>query len=191
MVMVSRRWYALIGLLVIAVLASGNPARAQDGSARIEGRVFDSQQLAIPDAVVELLDTKGNSIQKVIGDATGHYRLDSVAAGTYTVQFGRSGFETKKAPVSISDGQTVVLDAALQPQSVAQTITVLGSADDRQVASKTDIPAQVLPATVNTVPLELIQQQNSTGVIPVINNVPGANAVTQYGSLNYFIFRGF
>jgi hypothetical protein len=36
----------------------------------------------------------------------------------------------------------------------------------------------------------MIQQQNLTDIVPAINNLPAANAWTQYGSLNYFEFRG-
>jgi iron complex outermembrane recepter protein len=178
-------------LLVVAAIDAGS-AHAQGGSGKIEGRVWDSQQFAMPQAVVELQDAQGNTIRKVIGDDTGHYEFDSVAPGTYAIKVSRNGFETAaKSPVSVSDGQEVALDVTLQPQPVAQSITVLGSEDDRQVASKTDIPADVLPVTVNTVPLEIIEQQDDTSIVPVINNLPGANAITEYGSLNYFVFRGF
>jgi hypothetical protein len=52
--------------------------------------------------------------------------------------------------------------------------------DDQNVASKTDIAASDLPVTVNTVSLDMIQQQDLTDIVPAINNLPAANAWTQY-----------
>jgi hypothetical protein len=46
--------------------------------------------------------------------------------------------------------------------------------DDQNLASKTDIPASDLPVTVDTVSLDMIQQQNLTDIVPAINSLPAA-----------------
>jgi iron complex outermembrane receptor protein len=187
-----RRRQLKIAWLALFILGAGIQVQGQSATGAIEGRVSDSQQLALPQTAVELQDAQGNTVRKVIGDAEGHFQLDSVSPGIYTLRFSHNGFETAaKRPVTVTDGRTTVLDVILQPQQVVQTITVTAPENDRLVASKTDIPTIALPVTVSTVPLELIQQQNSTDVVSAINNIPGANAWTQYGSLNYFVFRGF
>jgi hypothetical protein len=175
-----RRRQLKMTWLVLFILGAGNQVQGQSATGAIEGRVSDSQQLALPQTAVELQDAQGNTVRKMIGDGDGHFRLDSVSSGTYTLQFSHNGFETAtKKPVTVTDGRTTVLDVILQPQQVVQTITVTAPENDRLVASKIDIPVIALPVTVSTVPLELIEQQNSTDVVAAINNIPGANAGTQ------------
>lgn len=107
------------------------------------------------------------------------------------MQFSHGGFQTtRKEGIVLAGGQTVPLDIVLPPQRVTTNLTVVAQQEDYSVASKTDISSVDLPVTVETLPLELIQQQASTDIVPAINNLPAANAWTQYGSLNYFEFRG-
>ncbi len=182
-----------IVVLLAFILVMADRASCQQSSGSIEGRVSDSQQLALAQPTVELQDAQGRTLQQVIGDGAGHYTLVGVAAGSYTVQFGRTGFATlQKENVVLAAGQTVVLDAVLQPQEISQFITVTASVDDdRLVASKSDIPLRETPVTVQTVPLEVIQRQAATDLVAVVNNLPGAYAMTRYGVYNYFVFRGF
>jgi iron complex outermembrane receptor protein len=190
--MITKSPRRIVLVLFLIALANASPSLAQTDSGRIEGRVSDTQQLALPQAVVELLNAQGSVIRKATGAGDGHYEIDSLAAGAYTVRFSRNSFETQsKGPVAVVDSETTILDAVLQPAQLIQSVTVTASQDDRQTASKSDIPVTALPVTVQTVPLELMQEQASTSIVPVVNNIPGANAWTQYGSLNYFTFRGF
>ena len=170
-------------------MSTGALAQGVPGS--VEGRVSDSQQLALSQAVVELEDSQGHAVLKVVADDTGHYKIDSVPAGSYTVRFSAVGFEpSKKGPVTVADHQAVILDAILQPRQVLEKVTVVAE-NDRLVASMTDIPLKDLPVTVQTVTRELIKQQDATDIVTALNNVPGADAFTAYGTYNYFIFRGF
>jgi iron complex outermembrane receptor protein len=188
-----RRRHLNITWLVCFILGAGIRVRGQSATGAIEGRVSDSQQLALPQPTVELQDARGNTVRKLIGEGNGHYQLDSVPPGMYTLQCSHNGFETaRKGPVTVTDGRTTVLDVILQPQQVIQNITVVASVEnDRLVASKTEIPLKDLPVTVQTVPLEVIQQQGATNIVDVVNNIPSAYAFTQYGGYDYFVFRGF
>jgi iron complex outermembrane receptor protein len=157
----------------------------------IQGRVSDTQQLALPQAFVEVLDAQGHVVQKTVADDSGRYQFSSVQPGTYTLRFSHTGFEPlKKESVTVSSRQTTLLDVVLKPQQVQESVTVLAE-NDRLVASMTDIPLKDLPVTVQTVTRELIKQQDATDVVTALNNVPGADAFTAYGTYNYFIFRGF
>ncbi len=178
-------------VLALSLLTASAQLSAQSNSGTIEGKILDSQQLALPGASVEVQDAQGKTIKKIVGRDDGYYRVDGVPSGTYTVVYSRDGFQTlKKDGVAVDADRTTTLDAVLSPQGVSASITVTAQVDDQNVASKTDIPASALPVTVNTVPLDMMRQQNSTDIVPVVNNLPAANAWTQYGSLNYFEFRG-
>jgi len=178
--------------VLVILVALGSPrAQAQSASGTIEGKILDAQQLALPGTTVEIQDSQGATVKKIVGQDDGRYRVADLPSGTYTILFSRDGFQTvKKENVTVAANQSVVLDAVLHPQSLSVNVTVTAQVDDQNVASKTDIPAEALPVTVDTVPLDMIQQQGSTDIVPAINNLPAANAWTQYGSLNYFEFRG-
>src|ERR1700682_516247 len=186
------RWfYILVFLIPSVVWAQGVSTTVENAPGGIEGRVSDTQQLALPQPIVELLDVQDHVLQKTVGDDTGRYQFNSVPAGTYMLRFSHIGFEsTKKGPVTVASHQTTLFDVTLKPQQVQESVTVLAE-NDRLVASMTDIPLRELPVTVQTVTRELIKQQDATDIVTALNNVPGADAFTAYGTYNYFIFRGF
>jgi protocatechuate 3,4-dioxygenase beta subunit len=82
-------FFALFVAASIAAMAQGVPGA-------IEGRVSDTQQLALPQATVELEDAQGRVVQKVVSDGNGHYQFSSVSPGSYTVRFSHVGFEATK-----------------------------------------------------------------------------------------------
>ena len=97
------------GLLALSLLWPGLIS-AQQESAKIEGRVSDSQQLALAQAVVELKDSQQNAVQKTVADGTGHYEFNGLAAGTYNLTMSRSGFADGQAgPITVAAGEGAVL----------------------------------------------------------------------------------
>jgi len=139
---------------------------------------------------VELKGAQGSSVRRIVSDGTGHYELNEVGAGTYTLSVSSAEFETSDLMVTVAGGETTVMDAILRPSEVRQSVTVTAETD-RSIATKTEIPASEVPVTVQTVPLEVIQRQDLTSLVGVVNNTPGSYALTQYGVYNYFYFRGF
>src|SRR5579859_1680679 len=177
--------------MAVSTFALMEQAPAQTPSATIEGRVSDTQQLVLPQTIVTLKDSQGREVQHAIADGAGHYAFNAVQAGSYTLSFSTDGFDAStKGPIAITGRQDIIVDAILQPANVSQSVTVIAQ-NDRLIASKTEIPLTELPVTVQTVPSELLQQQNSTEIVSAVNNVPGANAFQLYGAYDYFIFRGF
>jgi len=165
---------SLIRVIFVAIPAV---ALAQGGPGSIGGRVSDSQQLALSRAVIEVEDSGGHIVQKVVADETGYYKIESVPPASYTVSFTAIGFDpSKEGPVTVADHQAVLLDAILRPRQVLESITV-SAENDRLVASMTEVPLGTLPVTVQTVTRELIKQQNAIDIVTALNNVPGANAL--------------
>ena len=180
----------MVVLLATLFLAGAGWLRAQSDAGRIEGRVSDTQQLAIAHAGVELKNAQGNTVQQIVSDGTGHYELSGVTPGTYTLSFSSGGFEANQQTVTVTSGQTAIVDAILKPSTVVESVTVAAEID-RSIATKTEIPANEVPVTVQTVALETIQRQAAPDLVAVVNNTPGSYALTQYGVYNYFFFRGF
>ena len=184
-------WHRVAPLILMMALGFAWAQGQGGASGTIEGRITDSQELILPGATIEVQNSQGATVKKIVGQYDGSYRVADVPVGTYTLQFSHDGFKPlRKDAVLVVAGRTVKLDAALRPQALNSSVTVTAQVDDQNVASKTDIPAADLPVTVNTVSRDMIEQQNLTSIVPAINNLPASNAWTQYGSLNYFEFRG-
>src|SRR6202163_130714 len=112
-----RSFYILCFLFPSVVWAQGAASTVENAAGGIEGRVSDTQQLALPQPIVELLDVQDHVLQKTVGDDTGRYQFNSVPAGTYILRFSHIGFEsTKKGPVTVASHQTTLLAVTLKHQ---------------------------------------------------------------------------
>jgi iron complex outermembrane receptor protein len=198
-VMIHLRLRRAFTIICVVLIAGSAFVSAQSAPGSVEGRVSDSQQLALSQTVVEVFERsqpgpqaeQDRPIQKVVADEGGHYKIGSLPPGSYTLRFSHLGFEpAREGPVTVASQRTTLLDVILKPQQVRESVTVVAE-NDRLVASMTDIPLKDLPVTVQTVSRELIKQQDATDIVTALNNVPGADAFTAYGTYNYFIFRGF
>jgi hypothetical protein len=55
----------------------------------------------------------------VLTDANGHYRIDNVPAGAWTVHAAAWGYRPGRQPVEVVDGETSIADIALEPFAAA------------------------------------------------------------------------
>jgi uncharacterized protein (DUF2141 family) len=75
---------------------------AAQNNGRIEGRAVDSQQGALPQATVELLQG-AKEIRKQVTDATGRFVFEGLSAGPYALRIARAGFEKFSQDVTVAD----------------------------------------------------------------------------------------
>ena len=93
---------------------------------RVAGSVTDSSGMALPGALVEVLDRNGDSAGEAYADENGEFEV-AVAPGTYRVAANLPGFMTREyREVSVSAGRTRQLDFILEVGGVAETVTVTG-----------------------------------------------------------------
>jgi iron complex outermembrane receptor protein len=98
--------------LALAGLTTGagwfSPLSAQ--TARIEGAVRDALSNAALDAVrVDVLRDR-EMVARVVTDTAGHFAVANLAAGTYTVVFGRIDYQRRVIEqVAVGDGELIVL----------------------------------------------------------------------------------
>lgn len=116
---------AVVGTSVILVTAVG----AQEPTVPISGRVVDTRQQPIPGVLVFVGDDSRPSTWTRTGD-DGHFRLDSVTAGTHRVSFRKGGF----APRSLDHRASVAGDSevgavTLRP-GLEPVATLLGTVTD-------------------------------------------------------------
>src|SRR5271169_1382841 len=82
-----------IALLVI-LLASTGISLAQETTGSIQGRVVDSQALAVPGATVTATGTQGSKTSTT--DSDGRYKIPFLTPGVYSVRSELQGFKTSE-----------------------------------------------------------------------------------------------
>jgi iron complex outermembrane receptor protein len=116
-------------VLSILVLFAGTALHAQ-ATGSIEGTILDVQGKGVFNAAVTVKNGAAGIAGTVKTDASGHYSVDGMPAGTYTVEVTASGFATgSRTGVVLAAGQTQQIGFTLTISSVAEQITVNAGID--------------------------------------------------------------
>src|SRR5262249_36876606 len=121
-------------LLALLSLSLATPAFAQSTAANgtIEGTVTDSSGGVLPGVTVTITNVETGVQRPVVTNEKGIYRAPLLPLGKYEVVAELPGFKIfKQTDITLSVGQTAVVNATLSVGAVSETITV----------SSTDIPA--------------------------------------------------
>ena len=96
--------------------------------ATVTGTVRDASGGVLPGVTVEA--SSPALIEKVrtaVTDATGQYRIVDLRAGTYTLSFSLTGFNTvRRENIELSGSQTLTIPVELRVGGIQETITVSG-----------------------------------------------------------------
>jgi hypothetical protein len=104
---------------------AGVLAAAQGVSGRIVGVLTDSSGAVIPNANVTITNQDTGIVSRVISNANGEYRADTLPPGNYQVQVEAAGLQSvvsKNNAVTV-DNSTVV-NIALKVGATSETVTV-------------------------------------------------------------------
>jgi hypothetical protein len=186
-------------LLVLLALGTARslaqaPAQGQTGS--IAGIVRDQTGGALPGATVDLLAGR-DPVASTQADASGRYRFDRVAPGTYVLSFKLLNFGEQQRPnVAVGAGAAVTVDAVLS-LSLSADVVVTGKRSFVNLADADD-PAQNLVGIAQSASQGAItaRQLDVRPVLragEVLETVPGV-IVTQHsgeGKANQYFLRGF
>jgi hypothetical protein len=109
---IRNRVAALTASAALVVSSSRVGAQTPDvsGTARIEGRVIDTTDARIDNAIVEVL-----GVSRVATDDNGIYRIHALASGTYILRVLRLGYTTQIKTVLLHEGEVRRLDIELTP----------------------------------------------------------------------------
>jgi hypothetical protein len=92
----------------------------------ISGVVQDPTGAVVPDVLVKITNQQTNLSSETTTNAAGIYRLVAVEPGTYTVEFSRQGFETRRIPnIVVAGNQEVTLNQSLTVAGTATTVEVV------------------------------------------------------------------
>ena len=143
-----RPWLPLLMLLALPSIGAAQAA------ASIAGTVRDSSGAVLPGVTVDA--SSPALIEKTrttVTDGNGQYRIEQLRAGTYSVAFSLSGFQTvRRDGVELLGSFAATVNVALTVGAVAESLTVSGAAPvvDVQSASRQRVIDQELLIAVPT-----------------------------------------
>ena len=184
------RFQRLLGYLALTMITLGGGAWAQD-TGTISGTVTDVSGGVIPEAAVKVISSAG--LKSVATDDQGNYSVAGLAAGTYEVSISKPGFSDFDASgLVLIAGQTLRLDAKLEPAREATQITVSG-----QRAAEVETGTAQITGTITRQELTQIglNGRNFTQLItlaPGVSNQTGQDEalVGVKGSVKYSVNGG-
>src|ERR1700674_4311269 len=169
---------------LIAMVALGLPAFAQDHKGTITGTVKDSGNSALQGALVELLPLG----RKVVTDNQGQFRITDVPAGEYTLSVSYVGLAVSNVPVVVQAGQEASANAVLQVASQVDQVVVSaerlqGEAEAINIERTADNIVQVLPERV-------ITSLPNTNIADAVGRLPSVTLERDEGEGKYVQIRG-
>lgn len=137
----------LLILGIALLLTAGVVAQTRlDGT--IVGRVVDSQGLGVPGVTVTVSGPALIQPAVVATGEDGRYRATRLPPGKYTIRVQMDSFKTVElSSVDVQVGRDTEIDAALQPSSISETVTVEARnpvIDNRQVKNSQNITKEVI-----------------------------------------------
>ncbi|HKX29206.1 MAG TPA: TonB-dependent receptor [Blastocatellia bacterium] len=178
-----------LGVFIVATIG----ANAQS----LTGRVADAGGASIGGAGVVAHHTDTGSERATTTDAEGRFELAGLAPGSYRLVVTARGFAQFTQTVALRSDQGSSLEIHLSPGNVFETVTITSQESGYQPLSATtgsriDIPLRDVPASVQVVTRQVIDDQAATNVQDVIRNVSGVNVPHSTGSrAESFTIRGF
>lgn len=121
---------AIVALVAVALLTSWpQTARAQTSAGSLQGRVTDHDGAAVPGAKVTATNPTTGFTRSTTTANDGSYRLLSIPAGVYDVDFEAQGFTTiHQTDVEVFISTTRTLDVTVEVAAIEETMTVTNEA---------------------------------------------------------------
>jgi hypothetical protein len=192
--MLSSRRLALFLLAAAVASASSLHAQSQAINGSIEGVVRDGTGAVLPGARVTVSNLDTGQQRTLTTNADGGYRAVLLSLGTYRVKAELQGFKTiERTGITLSAGQTAVVNFAMEVGGVAEVVSVTGEAPVSE-PGKIDLGRTIGEAEVRNLPLVsrnpynfAFLQANVTGFENEEFGVPRINANGTQMHTNYLI----
>ncbi len=139
----------------------------------LKGQVTDPSGAVVSNAHVTLTQLNSGVKQETQTTSTGEYDYTQLNSGVYSVTVDHAGFSTLiRSGVTVTTGQTVRLDLALQVGGSGETVTVNSDAPPLQAATS-DIATTIPGGTVSALPLNSRNFIQLTQLAPGVELPPG------------------
>jgi hypothetical protein len=115
-----------LAALALSLWLTPAGARAQTVTGTLQGTVADQNGAALPGANITIRNVETGQERTATTNGEGAFNAAFLPLGKYTVTVAAKGFNTHlRENVNVELNQTFVLNIALQPAAVAETITVV------------------------------------------------------------------
>ena len=125
-----KRNRSVVGLPVLVATLLVSLVVTYGAGGRIEGTVTDPKGSAVAGASVTVSGEIDNQRFTAVTDQQGHYKVEGLPAGVYTVVISANGFNNaRKEVVKVDEGASVPLDVRLEIAAIEATVNVPASAN--------------------------------------------------------------
>lgn len=175
----------LVISLLFAILTTASLwAQTQNGTATINGRAVDPDNVALQGARVELRPRTLTTVS----DSEGRFNIPGIPPGNYTLTVSYIGFSSFSTPVTVIAGQMTRVNAVLKIASVNEELVVRG---ERQHGEVEAINRQRTADTIiEVLPAEVITSLPNTNVADALGRVAGVSLERDEGEGKYVQIRG-
>jgi hypothetical protein len=151
-----RRPRGLWVLAALALAAAGLPAavhaQSQAINGTVEGLVSDTSGAVLPGVTVTVTNTGTGLTRSFVTDERGEYRAPLLPLGGYVVRAELPGFKTvERSGVTLSAGQTAVVNLQLEVGGVQEVVSVTGAAPVADPA-RIDLGRTIVATEVQNLP---------------------------------------
>lgn len=168
---------------------------AQQSTGSVSGVITSVEDEPLEMVSVSLVELRKGTLT----DGKGHFMLNNIAPGRYTVRIQMPGMKVKDLPVEIKAGENIIVDHKLTEENIRalQEVTVPGKVNrfsKKESVYIARLPLKNLenPQVYNTVSKELFREQVAVDLGSISKNVPGAGVpmIANQGRVT-FRSRGF
>jgi iron complex outermembrane receptor protein len=171
-----------LGALLVIMLAA--PVMAQTGTVMGRLTAADRNQPLVS-ALVEAVDANGRSVASAISNQEGLYRLTGLAPGSYAITVSSAGYGTQTVQtVQVAAGQTVTVDASLEPRAFELNPVVIS-------ASKRQEKALDAPARVEVVNATEIEARPAVSPVDHLRSEGAVDIISAGVQSSFVVVRGF
>jgi hypothetical protein len=157
--------------ILLALVCIGTGLATAQFSSGIEGTVHDVSGAVIPGAQVTLTDTRLGITKTVTTNDAGYFRIDSIAASSYTLKLVANGFdEYDENDLTLQVGELRTLSPILKVGSTSTQVTVSASQASLNLSAPTT-GSVISEETVSVTPLV---GQNVYGLASLTPGITGS-----------------
>jgi iron complex outermembrane recepter protein len=175
--------------LILLLTAVSTSLFANENRSKISGTVRTADGLPAAFVTVSVKETA----QKTITNEDGLFNLLQLPAGSYTLVFTATGFESTEKIIELAKDQVLNLDISLiQSAKQLSQVVITGQKRRTSTVTKTNIPLLDIPMSIQVIDQQIIRQQAAFDMKDIVRNVSGVNQTGSYnGGYQYFNSRGF
>jgi hypothetical protein len=161
------------------VLLIATPARAQQGTGELRGRVLDPQNAVLPGVTVVAKNEASGQFREAVSGADGSFFMSALTPGSYELTAQLSGFKRyQRGAVRVEVGKTQSIDVQLQVGGIEQEITVTAE------SPLVDTTTKQLGGSVPTQELQDVPSlnRNFTSYLSLLPGITSTISVDSFGA---------